>query len=320
MQIKNIEIKSGAILAPMAGVTDPAFRAICHHMGASMTVTEMVSVQGLYYQPQKAAEIRHISQGEHPIAMQVFGNDGKLMADMAKKYGSEFDIIDINMGCPAPKVTKNGYGSALMKDPDLAADIVKRMKDTVDKPVTVKIRTGWDADSINAIPYAILMEQAGADALAIHGRTRMEFYHGEADWGIIAKVKEALTIPVIGNGDVKCPLSAKALMDQTACDGIMVGRAAEGNPFIFREIKHYLDTGEFLPPPTIEERMDVVIHHATLLQEIYDGYLMTRMMRKHLAWYTKGVRDASAFRSKAVRVKSLEEIKAFAQMVIDHEE
>ncbi len=318
--IGNVQIKSGAILAPMAGVSDPAFRAICHEMDASMTITEMISAQGLYYSPDKAAQLRYISPGEHPIAMQLFGNDGKLMAQMAKVYGEDFDIIDINMGCPAPKVVKNDQGSALMKTPSVAQDIVKRMKDTLDKPVTVKIRTGWDATSINAVPFAMAMEEAGADGLCIHGRTREEFYHGHADWGIITKVKEALTIPVIGNGDVRSDEDAVALMKQSGCDAIMVGRAAEGNPFIFREIKHYIETGEPLPKPTIGERMDIVVKHAMLLMDIYDEYLMARMMRKHLSWYTKGIPNASTLRSKAVAVKSLEDIKTFADLILSHAE
>jgi tRNA-dihydrouridine synthase B len=239
-----------------------------------------------------------------------------MMADMAERYCTEFDIIDINMGCPAPKIVKGGAGSALMRTPQNAFDIVKAVVDKTRKPVTCKIRAGWDDGSVNAIEFAQGLEDAGASSITLHARTREQYYSGKADWELIKKIKQAVSVPVIGNGDVACAKDAKAMMDLTGCDAVMVGRGAQGRPYLFEQIKHFLDTGQELPTPGLEERMQDAVEHARGLCEIFGEKNASRMMRKHLAWYIKGERNAAGFRNQAVRVASLRHIEDFIGMVI----
>ena len=315
MKIGDYEIPVGAYLAPMAGITDVIFRNICKRYGASLTCTEMVSVQGLFYQPKKSLElIKKQDQGPH-IA-QIFGADAHLMARMAKKYLMDFDIIDINMGCPAPKIVKGGAGSALMKLPQKAADIVSAVIEETEKPVTCKIRSGWDAESVNAVEFSAGLQKAGAALITLHARTRDQYYSGQADWQLIKKLKGALSIPVVGNGDVKTAGDAKKMMEQTGCDGVMVGRAAQGAPYIFRQIKDYLESGAQTEKPSLKIRMADAFEHAEGLSRQFGEKNAARMMRKHLAWYIKGERDAAHLRNLAVKVSSLEQIKQFINEVI----
>jgi tRNA-dihydrouridine synthase B len=279
----------------------------------------MVSVQGLFYQPKKSLELIR-RQDEGPHAAQIFGADARLMGRIAKKYLMDFDIIDINMGCPAPKIVKSGAGSALMNTPQKAADIVAAVAEETGKPVTCKIRSGGDSESINAIEFAGALEKAGASLVTLHARTRDQYYSGQADWELIKKLKNALNIPVVGNGDVKNPEDAKKMMDYTGCDGVMVGRAAQGAPYIFRQIKDYLTTGRQTEKPPLEIRMADAFEHAEGLSEQFGGKNAARMMRKHLAWYIKGERDAAQLRNMAVKVSSLAQIKEFINEVIRRSE
>ncbi len=315
MNIGNLKISAGAYLGPMAGVTDVVFRTICKKYGAALTCTEMVSVQGLFYQPKKSLELMQKDTGT-PQLIQIFGSEPKMMADMAQKHCKDYDIIDINMGCPAPKIVKGGAGSALMQTPQLAFDIVRAVADKTQKPVTCKIRAGWDESSVNAVEFAGGLQEAGASCVAIHARTRQQYYSGKADWALIKSVKDALNIPVIGNGDVNCALDAKRMLDETGCDMVMVGRAAQGKPYIFEQIKAYLEAGEITDVPCIEQRIKDALQHAQGLCELFGERVAARMMRKHLAWYIKGERNAAELRNKAVRVNSLAEIEGFLNTVI----
>ncbi len=317
MYIGKFKIPAGAYLGPMAGVTDVVFRKICKRYGAALTCTEMVSVQGLFYQPKKSLELMQKDEG-CPQLVQIFGSDPNMMADMAKKHCNDFDVIDINMGCPAPKIVKGGAGSALMLTPNIAYDIVKAVKDKTGKPLTCKMRLGWDENSINAVEFAGGLQEAGADAVAVHGRTRQQYYSGAADWKLIAKIKSAIDVPIIGNGDIFSANDAKRMLDETGCDMVMVGRGAQGKPYLFNEIKSVIETGSFVSVPNLEQRMNDALEHASGLCEIFGEKIAARMMRKHLAWYIKGERDAAELRNKAVRVNSLEDIKAFLDMVICH--
>jgi tRNA-dihydrouridine synthase B len=315
MKIGKFEIPQGAYLAPMAGITDVVFRKICKKYNASLTCTEMISVQGLFYQPKKSIELMQKDTG-HPQIVQIFGSDPKMMADTAKKYCGEFDIIDINMGCPAPKIVKGGAGSALMQTPQLAKDIVRAVADKTQKPITCKIRAGWDEDSINAIEFAGGLQEAGASCIALHARTRQQYYSGEADWLLIKKLKKALDIPVIGNGDILSAEDAERMLSKTGCDMVMIGRGAQGKPHIFNEIKEFIEGGTKAKIPALKKRMDDAFLHAKGLCEIFDEKNAVRMMRKHLAWYIKGERNAAQLRNKAVRVQSLVEIEDFLKLVI----
>lgn len=310
MKIGNIEMVGRAALAPMAGVTDLAYRRICRSMGAAYTVTEMVSAKAVQYNYRKTAEIAELENEARPTAIQIFGDDPVVMALAAKKlidYGP--DVIDVNMGCPVPKIAGNNSGSALMKNPDLCGAIVASIKAAVDVPVTVKIRSGWSEEMKNAVEVAQICEQAGADAIAVHGRTKSQMYSGQADWGIIKEVKKAVSVPVIGNGDVVDAQSACKLLDETGCDMVMVGRGALGNPWVFRQINAYLqESCTILPPPTISERVVVIKKHIDLLCETKGEERGMREARKHVAWYMHGLSGAAEFRRRSGELATLKDL------------
>lgn len=310
MKFKNVVTPNNVFLAPMAGITDLPFRLICKEFGAGMVYTEMVSAKGLFYDSDRSKLLLSVEEAEHPVGAQLFGSDPKILSDMAKVVcESDVDFIDINMGCPAPKITKNGEGSALLKNPELIGEIVYAVAKAIDKPLTIKIRKGFDDDNINAVEVAKIIEQAGASLLTIHGRTREQFYSGEADWDIIKKVKESINIPVVGNGDIRTPEDAKRMFEHTGCDAVLIGRAAQGNPWIFKRVVHYLETGEILPEPTLEERIPIILKHAQMLTEHKGDFIGMREMRSHLAAYVKGIHGATEFRRRLTRVESLEDIK-----------
>lgn len=299
MKIGSVILENPVILAPMAGVTDLPFRILAKEMGCGLVYSEMVSDKGLLYHNEHTLKMTAIEESEKPVTMQIFGSDPFSMAKAARiveKAGPT--IIDINMGCPTPKIIKNGEGSALMREPDLAYEIMARVVEAVEVPVTVKIRKGWDDQSINAVQIAQLAEKAGVSAIAVHGRTRAQFYAGEADWDIIRQVKQNVSIPVIGNGDIRSPQDAVRMLTQTNCDGIMIGRGAQGNPWIFRQVTHYLATGQLLPMPGIQERMDLLLRHLDMLIDHKGEYTGIREMRCHAAWYTKGLPHSAELRLK----------------------
>ena len=317
MKIGNIELPKYAALAPLAGVGDRAMREISREYGAVWTVGEMTSSKGLSYGSKKSAELLEINESERPCAVQLFGSEPEVMAEaarMALEYKP--DAIDINFGCPVPKVAGNGGGSALMKDPELAGRIVRAVVDAVDIPVTVKFRAGWDNEHLNAVEFACICEANGAAALTVHGRTRTQMYAPPVNWDIIRQVKEAVSVPVIGNGDVVSPESAKALYDQTGCDLVMVGRGAMGNPWIFKRIAHYMETGELLPEPTPEERMAVLKKHINLLCEYKGEYTGMREARKHSSWYIKGMRGAAEFRRECGELTTPEDLENLIDKVL----
>ncbi|MBS7240586.1 MAG: tRNA dihydrouridine synthase DusB [Acetatifactor sp.] len=311
LTIGNVTLDNNVILAPMAGVTDLPFRLLCRQQGVGLVCMEMVSAKAIYYHNKNTEELLSIHPGEMPASLQLFGSDPKILAQMAAEVEERpFAILDFNMGCPVPKVVNNGEGSALMKQPKLVEQLLTGMVKAVKKPVTVKIRKGFDDDHINAVEIAKIAESCGVAAIAVHGRTRAQYYSGKADWDIIRQVKEAVSIPVIGNGDVDSPMRAKELIDQTGCDGVMIGRAAQGNPWIFRDTVHYLETGELLPPPSQEEKKAVILRHASLLQEHKGEYTAVREMRKHLAWYTAGMPHSARFRGMINTMETMEQLLA----------
>ena len=310
MFIGNVELKNNIFMAPMAGITDKPYRQICAEMGCGLVYSEMVSAKGLYYNSNNTEKLMDCDEDCRPYAIQLFGSEPEIMAGMAKRIENlPFDIIDVNMGCPAPKIVKNGDGSALMKNPSLVYDIVSAMVNAQNKPVTVKIRKGFDEESINAVEVALAAQKAGASAVTVHGRTREQYYSGNADWDIIKEVKNALDIPVIGNGDVTSPEKAKEMFEKTGCDGIMIGRAAEGNPWIFKRITHYLETGEMLPETDKKEKADTVMRHAQMLIEFKGEYIGVREMRRHLSFYTKGMPQAASMRAEINTVLSIDDIE-----------
>ena len=320
LTIGNVELKNNVILAPMAGVTDLPFRVLCKEQGAGLLCMEMVSAKAIYYGSKNTEELMKISPAEMPVSLQLFGSDADIMADMAKKIEEKpFAVLDINMGCPVPKVVNNGEGSALMKNPKLAEEIITKMVKAVKKPVTVKIRKGFDEAHLNAVEMAKIAEASGAAAVAVHGRTREQYYAGKADWDCIQAVKEAVKIPVIGNGDVTDALSAERLLKETGCDGVMVGRAAQGNPFIFREITEYLETGVIPPKPTPAEVRATIERHARMQMEEKGEYTGVREMRKHLSWYTVGYPNSAKYRQMINSMETMEELLHSLDMVFPKE-
>lgn len=310
MKIGNVELQNNVFLAPMAGVTDLPFRILCKEMGCGLVYSEMVSAKGICYNNQNTTKLLTVEQQERPAAIQLFGSQPEIMGAMAKKIEHyPIDILDVNMGCPAPKIVKNGEGSALTKNVKLVGEIVNAMVSSQKKPVTIKIRKGFDEEHINAVEVAKTAEQYGAAAIAVHGRTREQYYSGKADWDIIKAVKQAVNIPVIGNGDIVTPQDAKNMLEYTKCDAIMVGRAAQGNPWIFQRINHYLKTGELLPEPTIEQKIEKALRHARMLIEYKGEYIGVREMRKHISWYMKGVKGAAELRCKINAANSYEEME-----------
>ena len=307
LKIGNVELENNLILAPMAGVTDLPFRLLCKEQGAGLVCMEMVSAKAIYYGNRNTQELLTIHPGEGPVSLQLFGSDPVIISEMAKRIEERpFAVLDINMGCPVPKVVNNGEGSALMKNPKLVEEIITRTVKAIRKPVTVKIRKGFDESSANAVEIARIAQSCGAAAVAVHGRTREQYYSGRADYEIIARVKRALSIPVIGNGDVTDGPSAQRLLEQTGCDGVMIGRGVRGNPWIFREISHYLETGETPAAPSAEEICRMILRHAEMELDYKGEYTAVREMRKHIAWYTAGLPHSAALR------RSVNEIESFS--------
>ena len=318
MKIGNFEINGYAALAPMAGVADRACRELCIEFGAAYVVTEMVSSKGLTMHDRKSDKLMMLGETEKPAAVQIFGYDPATMAEAAKKAAATgCEAIDINMGCPAPKIAGNGGGSALMKDPDLAARITEACAKAVDLPVTVKIRAGWDENSINAVEMAKMQENSGAAAITVHGRTRKQMYAPPVDLDIIKQVKQAVSIPVIGNGDIVDAVSAENMYKTTGCDFIMIGRGALGAPWVFTQINEYFKNGIILPDPPIEERMETMIRHISKLCEYKGEYVGMREARKHSGWYIKGVRGAAALRQEIGSLETMEQLRIVAQKVIE---
>ena len=314
LMIGDVTLNNNIILAPMAGVTDLPFRLLCSEQGAGMCGMEMVSAKAILYNNKNTEALLEIHPGEGRVSLQLFGSDPKILSEMAKRIEDKpFDILDINMGCPVPKVVNNGEGSALMLQPGLAGKIISAVARAITKPVTVKIRKGFDEAHINAVEIAKIAEDAGAAAVAIHGRTREQYYTGKADWEIIARVKENVSIPVIGNGDIVDGESAARMIEQTGCDGAMVGRAARGNPWLFKQIAAYLKDGTVLPKPTAGERREMMLRHARLQLEYKGEYTGVREMRKHVAWYTAGIPNSARLRQNVNMVESFEKLEAMIQ-------
>ncbi len=309
LTIGNVALENNVILAPMAGVTDLPFRLLCKEQGAGLLCMEMVSAKAIHYKNKNTEALMEIRPEEMPVSLQLFGSEPDLMAEVAKQIEERpFSILDINMGCPVPKVVNNGEGSALMKDPKKVEEIVYKVSRAIRKPLTVKIRKGFDEDNVNAVEIAKIAESAGAAAVAVHGRTRQQYYSGEADWDIIAAVKDAVKIPVIGNGDITSPEKAIEMIRHTGCDGVMIGRGAQGNPWIFKQITEYLDTGVAPAKPSPAEVKRMIQRHAALQLEIKGEYTGVREMRKHMSWYTVGYPNSARFRQMINSMETMEEL------------
>jgi len=315
LKIGNVELPNRLILAPMAGVSDLPFRLLCKEQGAGLVSMEMVSAKAISFHNRNTERLMEIAPEEHPVSLQLFGSDPDLISEVARKIEERpFDILDINMGCPVPKIVGNGEGSALMKNPKLIEEIVSKTVKAIKKPVTIKIRKGFDEASVNAVEIARIAEGAGAAAIAVHGRTREQYYSGQADWDIIRQVKEAVKIPVIGNGDVDSPKKARELLETTGCDGVMIGRAARGNPWIFRQTAVYLETGRLEAKPSMEEVREMMLRHARMQIAFKGDYTGIREMRKHISWYTAGYPHSAKLRARIHNVESLSELE---ELIID---
>ncbi len=316
LTIGNVTLDNNIILAPMAGVSDLPFRLLCRELGAGLVCMEMVSAKAIYYNNRNTDSLMEIHPKEGPASLQLFGSDPVIISEMAKRIEERpFALLDINMGCPVPKVVNNGEGSALMKNPKLVEEILSSLVKAVNKPVTVKIRKGFDDEHVNAVEIAKIAEGCGVAAVAVHGRTREQYYSGHADWDIIAQVKNAVKIPVIGNGDVDSPKAAEELLKQIGCDGVMIGRAAQGNPWIFREVTKYLETGELVERPTNAEKKEIILKHAALQLEYKGEYTGVREMRKHLSWYTVGMPRSARFRQMINTMETMEELLAGVEQI-----
>ena len=312
LQIGNVTLKNNLILGPMAGVTDLPFRLLCAEQGAGLLCMEMVSAKAILYNNKNTKAMLTIDEREHPVSLQLFGSDPQIMGDIAKQLEDEgvpFDILDINMGCPVPKVVNNGEGSALMRNPLLAGQIIETVAKSTSRPVTVKIRKGFDEEHINAPELAHIAQESGAAAIAVHGRTREQYYSGKADWTVIRKVKETVTIPVIGNGDILTAADAIRMKEETGCDGFMIARGAQGNPWIFKQILHEWETGEPLAKPSAAEMAEMMLRHARMQISFKGEYVGIREMRKHAAWYTAGYHGASHLRRSLSEVESYEQLE-----------
>lgn len=313
-KIGEIQMENPFVLAPMAGVTDIPFRKLCKEQGAGLICTEMVSAKAISFHNKNTEALMEMDPSEHPVSLQLFGSEPELMAEVAKSIEERpFEILDINMGCPVPKVVNNGEGSALLKNPKLIGKIIKAVSGAIRKPVTAKMRIGFEGYPVDPVEIAKIMEDSGAAAIAVHGRTRQQYYSGHADWDTIRKIKEAVRIPVIGNGDVDSPEKAEALLKETGCDAVMIGRAVRGNPWIFRELNHYFLTGEKLPRPSAEEIREMILRHARMQIEIKGEFTGIREMRKHVAWYTAGMRHSAELRRESNLIadyQALEELLA----------
>lgn len=315
LQIGNVTLKNNLILAPMAGVTDLPFRLLCAEQGAGLVCSEMISAKAILYNSKNTEELMQIHPQEGPVSLQLFGSDPDIISQMAARIEDRpFSILDINMGCPVPKVVNNGEGSALMKDPLLIGRIVEKTAGAIKKPLTIKIRKGFDDDHVNAAEIAHIAQESGAAAVAVHGRTREQFYAGKADWDIIAQVKQAVKIPVLGNGDVKDAQSARAMFEQTGCDGILIGRGVQGNPWVFAEILQELDpdskkSDSFCAYPTRKQRYDMILRHAEMMVELKGEYIAIREMRKHVAWYTTGFPHAAKLRGRIMQMETIEQLR-----------
>lgn len=310
LKIGNIKVDGNLALGPMAGVTDLPFRVLCKEQGADLIYTEMVSAKGIYYNNKNTDALLEIREDERPVALQLFGSDPEIMGSMAAKIEHRnFDILDINMGCPVPKVVNNGEGSALLKTPELAGNIVESIAKSIKKPVSVKFRIGFDDIDPNIVDFAKRMEYSGAKLIAVHGRTRAQYYSGNANWDIIRKVKKAVSIPVLGNGDVFTPQDAKAMLEQTECDGVMIARGAQGNPWLFRQVKEYLEKGELIPKPSCEELVRMVLRHGKLQVQWKGETIGIKEMRKHVAWYTTGYKNSAKLRGKVNEINTYADLE-----------
>ena len=309
-KIGSVEIENPFVLAPMAGVTDLPFRGLCKEQGAGLICTEMVSAKAISFHNKNTKALMEINPKEHPVSLQLFGNEPELMAEVARSIEEQpFDILDINMGCPVPKVVNNGEGSALLKDPALIGKIVREISHAIKKPVTAKIRIGFEGYDVDPVEIAKIIEDAGGAAVAVHGRTRQQYYAGEANWEVIGRIKDAVSIPVIGNGDVDSPLKAEKMMKDTGCDSIMIGRAVRGNPWIFREMNHYFETGELLEKPDPKEIREMILRHARWQIELKGEFTGIREMRKHVAWYTSGMRHSAGHRRESNTIENYESLE-----------
>ncbi len=310
MKIKNLKLESNVFLAPMAGVCDLPFRLICKQQGCGLVFSEMISAKGIVFNNENTKSMLETSKEERPVAIQIFGSEPSVLAEAAsiiEKY--PFDILDINIGCPAPKIVKNGDGSALLKNPDLVYKIVKATCNAINKPVTVKIRKGFDENSVTAVDVAKAAQEGGACAVSVHGRLAKQYYSGVADWDIIAKVKQCVNIPVIGNGDINSPQDALKMLEQTGCDGVMIGRASQGNPWIFKRTVHYLKTGELLPEPSVSEKINMALIHGEMLVKYKGEYIGVREMRRHLSFYVKGIDNCTKLRVQINKATTFLELK-----------